>query len=137
MLEQSVIDTMAHYGIEAGRIEGKTGVWVKDELRIAKRLGSGQELRADSVRERKICAIGVKASRGVVMHGFALNVSTELEWFDHINPCGFVGGGVTSMEKEVGGEVDLEEVKRVLCEKLEKNMNINIENNADRVQPKG
>ncbi len=102
-LEQSVIETVAHFGIEAGRIEGKTGVWVCD---------------------KKICAIGVKASRGVVMHGLALNVATDLGWFDHINPCGFVGGGVTSMEKELGRKIAPEEVKMLLAERLAVNLRI-------------
>ncbi len=106
-LEQGVIETVAHFGIEAGRASGKTGVWIKD--------ASG---------ERKICAIGVKASRGVVMHGFALNVSTGLAWFEMINPCGFVGGAVTSIERETGVEIALEEVKSLLREHLCENLKI-------------
>ncbi len=73
---------------------------------------------------RKICAIGVKASRGVVMHGFALNVATDLRWFDYINPCGFVGGAVTSMERETGRKIALDEVKKLLRERLEVNLRI-------------
>ncbi len=107
-LEQAVIETVGRSGIEAGRIEGKTGVWI-----------------SDARGERKICAIGVRASRGVVMHGFALNVSTGLEWFEMINPCGFVGGAVTSMERETGRKIEMNEVKRVLTEKLKSCLGIN------------
>lgn len=106
-LEQAVIETVAHFGIEAGRVEGKTGVWIKD-----------------AEGERKICAIGVKASRGVVMHGFALNVATDLKWFDLINPCGFVGGAVTSMERETGRRIAVDEVKEVVCGRLRENLGI-------------
>lgn len=95
-LEESVIRTVGDYGIRAGRLDGATGVW----------------LDTGTVRARKICAIGVRASRFVTMHGFALNVNTDLTYFSHINPCGFVDKGVTSIEKEVGHKVDFEEVKR-------------------------
>ena len=108
-LEQSVMEAVAAFGIEAGRVPGKTGVWI-----------------ADARGERKICAIGVKASRGVVMHGFALNVSTGLEWFGLINPCGFVGGEVTSIERETGRRIEMAEVKKVLREKLKSRLGIEI-----------
>lgn len=110
-LEQAVIETVSAFDIEAGRAEGKTGVWIKD-----------------AKGERKICAMGVKASRGVVMHGFALNVSTDLGWFELINPCGMVGGAVTSIERETGRTITLDEVKRLLCERLNENLKINIKN---------
>ena len=126
-LEQSVVETLARFGIEAGSSEKGTGVWVKD-----------------SNGERKICAIGVRASRGVVMHGLALNVATDLCWFDHINPCGFRDSRTTSMEVWLGHTVQLEEVKKNLAERLaanlgvkRQNMNINTDNNANRVQPRG
>ncbi|MBQ3259498.1 MAG: lipoyl(octanoyl) transferase LipB, partial [Alistipes sp.] len=90
-LEQSVIDTIAHYGIVAGRVAGASGVW----------LGSAEERNL-----RKICAIGVRASRFITMHGFALNVTTDLRYFNHINPCGFTDRGVTSMERELGSAPD-------------------------------
>lgn len=93
-LEESIIGTVAEYGITAGRLDGATGVWV-DAL---------------TPRARKICAIGVKASRYVTMHGFALNVTTDLSYFSHINPCGFTDKGVTSVEKETGLKPSLEEV---------------------------
>ncbi len=95
-LEECVIRTIADYGIEGARLDGATGVWIE----------------GDTARARKICAIGVKASRYVTMHGFALNVTTDLSYFSHINPCGFVDKGVTSIEKETGLTPSLEEVAR-------------------------
>lgn len=95
-LEEAIIRTVADYGIVAGRLEGATGVW----------------LEHDTPHARKIAAIGVKASRYVTMHGFALNVNTDLKYFSYINPCGFVDKGVTSIEKELGRPVDFDEVKR-------------------------
>lgn len=97
LLEETVIDTVAEYGIDAGRLEGATGVWIEPE----------------TARARKICAIGVKASRFVTMHGFALNVSTDMGYFSHINPCGFIDKGVTSIVKEMGSDPGMEDVKRV------------------------
>ena len=82
-VEECVIRTVAEYGIEAGRLDGATGVWIE----------------GDTPRARKICAIGVKASRYVTMHGFALNVTTDLRYFSYINPCGFVDKGVTSIRE--------------------------------------
>lgn len=96
LVEQAVVDTVAQWGVVAGRLEGATGVWI-----------DGQ---------RKICAIGVKASRYVTMHGFALNVNTDLKYFSYINPCGFVDKGVTSLEKELGQVVDMEQVGRVFAD---------------------
>lgn len=92
-LEQSIIDTLAVLGITAGRSEGAAGVWLERPL-------------------RKIAAIGVRSSRFVTMHGFALNVSTDLAWFGHINPCGFTDRGVTSMARELGSVPSMDEVKR-------------------------
>jgi lipoyl(octanoyl) transferase len=97
LLEEVIIRTVAHYGICAHRLEGATGVWID---------GSAQ-----SATLRKIAAIGVKASRYVTMHGIALNVSTDLSYFNHINPCGFVDKGVTSIEREIGRKVDIAQVK--------------------------
>lgn len=94
-IEESIIRTVAEYGIMADRLEGATGVW----------------LDPHSPRARKICAIGVKASHFVTMHGFALNVTTDLSYFSHINPCGFTDKGVTSIEKETGLRPALEEVE--------------------------
>ena len=84
-LEQSIILTLKEFGIESEPLQGATGVWLETETN----------------KVRKICAIGVKASRFITMHGFALNVNTDLEYFNHINPCGYVNKGVTSMEKEL------------------------------------
>lgn len=95
-LEESIIRTVAEYGITADRLDGATGVWI-DPL---------------GARARKICAIGVKASRYVTMHGFALNVTTDLRYFSYINPCGFTDKGVTSIERETGLKPTLEEVAR-------------------------
>jgi lipoyl(octanoyl) transferase len=98
-LEEVIILTLAHYGIEASRLPGATGVW----------------LDAGTVgRERKICAMGVKCSRWMTMHGFALNVNTDLSFFNYIVPCGINDKQVTSMEKELGRKVDVIEVKNVL-----------------------
>ena len=113
-LEQSIIDTVAHYGIKAGRVAGASGVW----------LGSAEERNL-----RKICAIGVRASRFVTMHGFALNVSTDLRYFNHINPCGFTDKGVTSMERELGSAPDMERVKELVINNLSRNLNVKIYKN--------
>ena len=94
-MEEAIIQTLAHYGIQGARLEGATGVWLDGNTSAA----------------RKICAIGVRASRFVTMHGFALNVNTDLSYFNHINPCGFVDKGVTSMQRELGKQIDMEEVK--------------------------
>lgn len=95
-LEEVVIRFLELYGLKAERLNGAAGVWLDVE---------------SPSKTRKICAIGVKASHYVTMHGFALNVNTDLNYFSMINPCGFVDKGVTSMEKELGKKVDMEEVK--------------------------
>lgn len=95
-LEEAVIRTVAEYGIAATRLQGSTGVWLDVEI---------------PGKTRKICAIGVKASRYVTMHGFAFNVNTDLNYFRNINPCGITDKGVTSLEKELGERRDMEEVK--------------------------
>lgn len=107
ILEQGVIDTVAEYGIRGERLAGATGVWICD------RDGSGT-----ARNWRKICAIGVRASRFVTMHGLALNVNTDLKWFTLINPCGFTDKGVTSIERECGARADTAEVKRRLARHL-------------------
>jgi len=109
-LEESIIRMLKEYGIESERLTGATGVWID----------------TNTSRARKICAIGVKASRFITMHGFALNVNTNLEYFNHINPCGFMDKGVTSMEKELGEKQDLEKVKQVLKEKIEEVFGMNL-----------
>ena len=94
-LEEAVILTLADYGIQAGRYPGFTGVW----------------LDADNDKARKICAMGVRCSRWVTMHGFAFNVNTDLNYFNNIVPCGIDDKDVTSMQRELGFPVDIEEVK--------------------------
>lgn len=112
-LEGAVMDTVATYGIQAGRIAGASGVWIceKDQP------------------PRKICAIGVRASRFVTMHGFALNVSTNLDYFHYINPCGFSDRGVTSIQKEIGRCVPMEEVKARIIQFLSVKLNVKIYKN--------
>lgn len=95
-LEEAVIMTLAEYRIEAGRVEGLTGVWLDGGV-----VG----------KERKICALGVKSSRWVTMHGFAFNINTDLDYFNNIVPCGIQDKAVTSLEKELGREVDIKEVE--------------------------
>ncbi|MES3019156.1 MAG: lipoyl(octanoyl) transferase LipB [Bacteroidota bacterium] len=101
-LEQAVIDTLAAYGIESGRYPGYTGVW----------------LDADNDKARKICALGVRCSRWVTMHGFAFNVNTDLGYFKNIIPCGIDDKDVTSMKRELGKDVNLDDVKLVLRENI-------------------
>lgn len=113
-LEQAVIDTMADYGMECGRSAGASGVW----------LGGANMEQKGSLR--KICAIGVRASRYVTMHGFALNVTTDLSRFAAINPCGFTDRGVTSMERELGYAPSIEEVKKKVITRLAEGLNIEI-----------
>jgi len=104
-LEEVIILTLEEYGIAAERSKGETGVWI--DAGIA---GS----------ERKICAMGVRCSRWITMHGFALNVNTNLAYFDNIIPCGIVNKQVTSIEKELSRVVDVEEVKEKLKRNFEK-----------------
>jgi lipoyl(octanoyl) transferase len=99
LLEESVILTLKEYGIVAGRSAGETGVWIEP----------GSPSRA-----KKICAIGVRCSRWVTMHGFAFNVNTNLSYFDFIIPCGISNKSVTSMQKELGYEIEMDEVKEKL-----------------------
>ena len=97
-LEEAVISTLKEYGLETKRSPGETGVWVDVGTPFA----------------RKICAMGVRASRWVTMHGLALNLNIDLGYFDHIVPCGIKGKGVTSLAKELGEEIDVELVKQKL-----------------------
>jgi lipoyl(octanoyl) transferase len=98
-LEEMVIRTLAEYGITAGRSKGETGVWIDVE---------------HPLKARKICAMGVRASRWVTMHGFALNANVNLDYFGNIVPCGIVDKAVTSIAKELGAEVDEMELKEKL-----------------------
>ena len=97
-LEQAVINTLSEYDIKASISRGETGVWLDAETPFA----------------RKICALGVRASRWVTMHGFALNVTTDLSYFDHIIPCGIQGKGITSMARELGKKIPMKEVQHKL-----------------------
>lgn len=98
LLEKAVIDSIAEYGITGQRDDKATGVW----------------LDVDTISARKICAIGVRSSRFVTMHGLALNVNTDLSFFNNINPCGFTDRGVTSIEKELGQKQDFEKLKETV-----------------------
>ena len=98
-LEEAVILTLREYDIESGRVEGLTGVWLDGD---------------DEKKARKICALGVKSSRWVTMHGFAFNVNTNLEYFNYIVPCGIQDKAVTSLQKELDREVDIKEVEEKL-----------------------
>ncbi len=101
-LEEAVISTLAEYGIESGRVDGLTGVWID----------------GDKPSARKICAMGVKSSRWVTMHGIGFNVNSDLSYFSHIVPCGIDDKAVTSMEQELGKPLDFQEVAEVLKKKL-------------------
>ena len=98
-LEEVIIRVLSHYGISGGRLQGATGVWLDAE---------------DKGRARKICAMGVRCSRWVTMHGFALNVNTDLRYFNYIVPCGISDKQVTSLQAELGHLVDESEVKELL-----------------------
>ena len=102
-LEEAIIRTIAHYGIVGGRIDGLTGVWLDID---------------DPKKSRKIAALGVKCSRWLTMHGFAFNVNTDLNYFNYIVPCGITDKTVTSLSKELGREMDMDEVKRILLQEL-------------------
>jgi lipoyl(octanoyl) transferase len=107
-IEQLIIDTLADYGLKADRSKGETGVWLEPGI---------------PGRERKICAIGVRCSRWITMHGFAFNVNTDLRYFDHIIPCGIVGKQVTSLEKELGKKMEMDKVKERIKEHFERIFN--------------
>jgi lipoyl(octanoyl) transferase len=101
-LEEAVIQTLKEFGIEAGRVPGLTGVWIEGETE----------------RARKICAMGVKSSRWVTMHGIGFNVNSDLSYFSHIIPCGINDKAVTSMQQELGKSLSIIEVTNVLKQKL-------------------
>ena len=103
LLEESIILTLAEYGIAAGRIAGKTGVWLNTE---------------DPARARKSCAMGVRCSRWVTMHGFAFNVNTDMNYFNYIVPCGITDSAVTSLQAELGRPIDLSLVKTQVLKHL-------------------
>ncbi|MDB4083280.1 lipoyl(octanoyl) transferase LipB [Vicingaceae bacterium] len=103
-LEQCVINCLADYGLKGERLEHASGVW----------------LDADNEKGRKICAIGLKVSRGISMHGLAFNINTDLNYFDHIVPCGLDDKSVTSLEKELGKKMDFFEVQNKLIAQFQK-----------------
>jgi lipoyl(octanoyl) transferase len=104
-LEEVIILTLAHYGIKGERSPGETGVWIDPDIKI---------------KARKICAMGVRCSRWVTMHGFALNVNTDLSYFASIVPCGIPDKQVTSLNKELGHGLSMEEVKAIVKSNFEK-----------------
>lgn len=108
-IEGAVIETMAEWGIECQRVAGASGVWIVEPHKPM----------------RKICAVGVKSSRWVTMHGFALNVNTELRYFDYINPCGFTDRLATSMERELGRKIEMSEVKERLLVHIAQKLDVN------------
>lgn len=99
VLEESVINTLREFGLEGLRLENAPGVWIYND--ITKKIN-------------KICALGIKCSRFVTMHGIALNVNNDLKLFESVNPCGFVDKGVTSMSREKGEKVDIQKVKSII-----------------------
>ncbi len=110
-IEEAVIRVLAHYGLKGERSPGETGVWLDPEVKG---------------KERKICAIGVRCSRWVTMHGFAFNINTNLDYFNYIVPCGIQQKKVTSLQQELGRELDFEEVKKMVIEKLEEVFEIEV-----------
>jgi lipoyl(octanoyl) transferase len=111
-LEETIILLLEEYGIPAGRSAGETGVWIEAGIRG---------------RERKICAIGIRCSRWITMHGFALNINTDLSYFGNIVPCGIPGKQVTSLEKELGHPVPLQEIKDKLKRQFAKVFGVEME----------
>lgn len=110
-LEEMIILTIDEYGIKGERSKGETGVWIEPGVKG---------------KERKICAMGIRCSRWITMHGFALNVNTDLSYFENIIPCGIQNKQVTSMEKELGNKIDFEEVKQKLKNNFERVLNVQI-----------
>jgi lipoyl(octanoyl) transferase len=95
-LEEAVLETLKYFSIQAERLEGAAGIWIDSNIKG---------------KSRKICAIGIKSSRRITMHGIALNINTDLSYFNLMNPCGFIDKGVTSIQKELGKQISFEEVK--------------------------
>lgn len=115
-LEEAIIKTIAEYGLKGKTVDGAIGVWLD---------------ATDLLPERKVCAIGVKVSRYVSMHGFALNINTNLDYYNYINPCGFVDKGVTSLQKELGRKLDFEEVKQKVKYHLKEIFHLEFDEMAD------
>jgi lipoyl(octanoyl) transferase len=107
-LEEVIIGTMAYYGLKGTRSKGETGVWLDPEI---------------AGKERKICAMGIKCSRWITMHGFAFNINTDLNYFNHIIPCGIQNKQVTSLQQELGRPVNFNEVKEIVKAQFEQVFN--------------
>ncbi len=107
-LEQCIIDCIAEYGLKGERIDGASGVWL---------VNNGE-------KPRKICAVGIKVSRYITMHGFAFNINTDLSYFENIIPCGLDDKEVTSLQKELGKEMDMIEVQKLLVKHFEKHFQV-------------
>lgn len=115
-IEEVIILTLADYGLKGDRSKGETGVWLDPDV---------------PGKERKICAIGVRCSRWVTMHGFAFNVNTDLSYFNNIIPCGIANKQVTSLSKELGKEMDINEVKEKVKRNFERIFEAEIVKQAD------
>ncbi len=111
LLEEAIINTLKHYNINSGRVEGLTGVWIDGD---------------QPEKARKICAMGVRCSRWVTMHGFAFNVNSDLNYFKNIIPCGIDDKAVTTMEAELGAKVNFDEVKSILKNEIAILFNMNL-----------
>lgn len=118
-IEEVIIRVLERIGITAGRSSGETGVWIDADI---------------AGRERKIAAIGVRCSRWITMHGFALNVNTDLRYFDNIIPCGITGKAVTSIEKETGRILDPAEIKSMLLEEFQEVFNCSVVESRNDLQ---
>jgi len=114
-LEEVIILTMAEYGLQGDRSKGETGVWIESSIKG---------------RERKICAMGIRCSRWITMHGFAFNVNTDLSYFNYIVPCGIANKKVTSLEKELGHSVPMNEVKEKIKKNFERVFEVEINNKS-------
>lgn len=108
LLEEVVIDCLKHYGLKGERIADASGVWID----------------AQSDFPRKVCAVGIKVSMGITMHGFAFNINTDLSYFDHIVPCGITDKGVTSLEKELGRKIPMKEAQEIFIKKMKTRFSI-------------
>lgn len=111
LLEESIIRTLKEYNLHGERLEGATGVWLD---------------ASDKSKARKICAIGVRVSKGITMHGFAFNVNTQLQYFQYIVPCGIQDKGVTSLQRELQTNIDIEKVKQTLQNQILNTFNLTI-----------
>lgn len=119
-LEEAIILTLAEYGIKGDRLEGSTGVWLDPD---------------DPLKARKICAMGVRCSRWITIHGLALNINSDLSYFDHIVPCGIADKGVTGMNKELGHDLDETEVQKIFTQKFSEVFEAELHENTNPLLP--